>query len=204
MGMEAACTRTFIRIDHDRNGVFGRRPGRRGRVGLASCGKAGSWRDPGTGGVLGGGAQGGKHPQPRRSSPGEAAQIREMREVLSRELARESRSQDDEAWKALSRIAQYLRHRVESPLLEGLDGGVEGLRRAADEALGAVEDLEFFLEDPPSSGAGNQEPGPGGSGGDPGVRRAVNGSREGPNPTGAHPGPGGGRALERCGLPGSS
>ena len=40
---------------------------------------------------------------------------------------------------------------MESPLLEGLDGGAEGLRAAADEALGAVEDLEFFLEDPPQA-----------------------------------------------------
>jgi signal transduction histidine kinase len=100
-------------------------------------------------GSLAEGLRAGNVLNPGRSSPNEASQLRELREVLSQELARESRGQDDEAWRALSRIAQYLRHRVESPLLEGLDGGVEGLRSAADEALGAVEDLEFFLEDPP-------------------------------------------------------
>jgi signal transduction histidine kinase len=49
---------------------------------------------------------------------------------------------------ALKRIATYLRHRVEAPLLDGLEKG-KGLRQGAEAALDAVEDLEFFLEDPP-------------------------------------------------------
>lgn len=95
------------------------------------------------------GLRAGNVPNPDRTSPNEVPQIRELREALARELAREARGEDDEALRALSRISQYLRYRVESPLLEGLEGGAEGLRSAADEALGAVEDLEFFLEDPP-------------------------------------------------------
>ena len=97
------------------------------------------------------GLKAGNLPNPHRTSPGEGKQIRELREILARELDREARGEDDEAFRALTRIAQYLRHRVESPLLEGLDGGAARLRSAADEALGAVEDLEFFLEDTPQA-----------------------------------------------------
>jgi len=95
------------------------------------------------------GLRAGNVPNPARTSQAEGSQIRELRETLARKLAQEPRSEDDEALRALSRIAHYLRHRVESPLLEGLESGFAGLRSAADEALGAVEDLEFFLEDPP-------------------------------------------------------
>jgi signal transduction histidine kinase len=48
--------------------------------------------------------------------------------------------------RALGRLAIYLRNRVESPLLEGLEEGGQALEDGADAALGAVEDLEFFLE----------------------------------------------------------
>lgn len=91
----------------------------------------------------------GNVPNPARTSQDEAPEVRKLRKTLARKLASDTRAEDDEALKALSRIAQYLRHRVESPLLEGLESGTAGLRSAADEALGAVEDLEFFLEDPP-------------------------------------------------------
>lgn len=100
------------------------------------------------------GLEAGNLPNPDRTFPNEDPQILELRRSLSRRLSREPRGEGDGALMALSRIAQYLRHRVESPLLEGLEGGTAGLRSAADEALGAVEDLEFFLEDPPTS----QEP----------------------------------------------
>jgi signal transduction histidine kinase len=50
---------------------------------------------------------------------------------------------------SLQRLADYLRHRVEAPLLVGLDEGDQALRESAEAALDAVEDLEFFLEDPP-------------------------------------------------------
>jgi signal transduction histidine kinase len=51
--------------------------------------------------------------------------------------------------RVLGRMAVYLRHRIEAPLLQGLDQGAGQLRIGADAALDAVEDLEFFLEDPP-------------------------------------------------------
>jgi len=42
---------------------------------------------------------------------------------------------------------------VEAPLHAGLDEGDQSLRDGAEAALDAVEDLEFFLEDPPVSSA---------------------------------------------------
>jgi len=92
----------------------------------------------------------GNLPDPSRIALSEATAIRELRELLAREWRRVGPEKEDETRRALGRIAHYLRHRVEFPLLGGLDGGSSALRAAADEALGAVEDLEFFLEDPPA------------------------------------------------------
>lgn len=47
----------------------------------------------------------------------------------------------------LPRISDYLRHSVAKPIQEGLEQGGEELRIRADEALAAVEDMEFFVED---------------------------------------------------------
>jgi signal transduction histidine kinase len=48
---------------------------------------------------------------------------------------------------ALARISEYLRHSVAAPLQEGLERGGAELAERADEALGAVEDMEFFVEE---------------------------------------------------------
>lgn len=97
------------------------------------------------------GLRAGNLPDPARTSPAEATPIKELRELLAGEWTRIGPDREDETRRALGRIARYLRHRVESPLLEGLEGGTSAMKTAADEALGAVEDLEFFLEDPPVS-----------------------------------------------------
>jgi signal transduction histidine kinase len=68
--------------------------------------------------------------------------LAEEREALEEERARSVRQ-------VLGRMAIYLRHRIESPLLKGLDEGAGQLRIGADAALDAVEDLEFFLEASP-------------------------------------------------------
>ena len=99
------------------------------------------------------GLQAGNLPDPNRTDPGELPQIKSLRNTLSQEWRRVGPNREDETRRALGRIALYMRHRVEAPLLEGLDGGVDELRIGADEALAAVEDLEFFLEDPPVSRA---------------------------------------------------
>jgi signal transduction histidine kinase len=76
---------------------------------------------------------------------------RDLEDVLRREWAERGRERDLAMREAMKRLADFLRHRVESPLLAGLDAGGEALRDAADAALDAVEDLEFFLEDPPAA-----------------------------------------------------
>lgn len=91
----------------------------------------------------------GNIPDPARTSSTEIPEIRTFREVLSSGWVPRPPDDTDEPRRALGRIALYLRHRIEAPLLAGLDGGSMALQDAADEALAAVEDLEFFLEDPP-------------------------------------------------------
>jgi len=100
------------------------------------------------------GLQSGNLPDPARSGDTKLPEIKALREVLAREWVRAAPGSEDEARRALQRIAVYLRRRVESPLLQGLAEGGKGLERGADEALGAIEDLEFFLEEPSSA----QEP----------------------------------------------
>lgn len=95
------------------------------------------------------GLRSGNLPDPSRTSPDEAPEIREIRGLLSRDWTHRGPDKDDVTRRALGRIALYLRHRVESPLLAGLEGSVRELRNGADEALAGVEDLEFFLEDLP-------------------------------------------------------
>lgn len=98
------------------------------------------------------GLKAGNLPDPSRTSNSEAAEVREIREVLSTGWVRRDPERGDATKRILDRIAAYLRHRVELPLLDGLDGNGAGLRDGAEEALDAVEDLEFFLEDPPVRG----------------------------------------------------
>lgn len=96
------------------------------------------------------GLKGGNLPDPSRTSSGEIAELREMRKLLHEGWAPRGSDDEDPARRALTRIAGFLRNRVELPLLEGLDGNTGDLRKGVDSALVAVEDLEFFLEDLPA------------------------------------------------------
>jgi len=49
---------------------------------------------------------------------------------------------------ALSRIGAYLRENVDGPLAAAFKDRSVSLRRAAEDAVGAIDDLHFFLEDP--------------------------------------------------------
>ena len=49
---------------------------------------------------------------------------------------------------ALSRIGAYLRENVEAPLAAAFKDRSLSLRRAAEDAVAAIDDLQFFLEDP--------------------------------------------------------
>jgi len=96
------------------------------------------------------GLRAGNLPNPSRTSPTEVPEVREIREVLSGDWVRRGPDTEEATRRVLQRIAAYLRHRVELPLLSGLDGKVSDLQAGAEDALDAVEDLEFFLEDPPA------------------------------------------------------
>ena len=55
----------------------------------------------------------------------------------------------DEAFSlALSRIGSYLRENVDAPLAAAFKDRRLSLRKAAEQAVAAVDDLHFFLEDP--------------------------------------------------------
>ena len=96
------------------------------------------------------GLRAGNLPDPERSSQTVIPEVREVRKALTDGWAPRPSGAGDESRRALFRIAEFLRHRVESPLLAGLEGRGEDLKENAEEALGSVEDLEFFLEDPPT------------------------------------------------------
>jgi len=83
----------------------------------------------------------------------EAPPIVELRRVLAQGWAPRGLERDSAIRQALGRIAIYLRHRIEAPLLAGLEEGEKATREGAEAALDALEDLEFFLEDAPSSAA---------------------------------------------------
>ena len=56
---------------------------------------------------------------------------------------------DDTSFRlGLSRIGAYLRENVDGPLAAAFEDRSLSLRRAAEDAVGAIEDLHFFLEDP--------------------------------------------------------
>ena len=96
------------------------------------------------------GLRAGNLPDPERLAPTALPGVQDLRKALAHGWTPRARSDGDGTRRALLRIAEFLRHRVESPLLAGLEGGGEGLEENAEDALGAVEDLEFFLEGPPS------------------------------------------------------
>ena len=68
-------------------------------------------------------------------------------------LARSSRTgmntEAEEASRmALSRIGAYLRENVDVPLAAAFKDRSLSLRRAAEDAVAAIDDLHFFLDDP--------------------------------------------------------
>ncbi len=82
---------------------------------------------------------------------GELPALGELRSFLATAAGRRGEEREEGIREAFRRLAGYLRHRVEVPLLEGMDAGGQGLRIGANSALDAVEDLEFFLEEPPAA-----------------------------------------------------
>jgi signal transduction histidine kinase len=93
----------------------------------------------------------GKVPAAGQSIPGETPALAELRSVLSKSWVPRGSPEDNSSLAAVERIADYLRVRVEEPMLDALDQGDEAVREGAESVLDAVEDLRFFLEDPPPS-----------------------------------------------------
>lgn len=77
----------------------------------------------------------------------EPTEVRELRHaVAERWTAPDSGPAPGDV--ALTRFASFLRRSVADPLLEGIESGGDDLRREAERVLDAVEDTEFFLEEP--------------------------------------------------------
>lgn len=90
----------------------------------------------------------------RRGSVSSAGQdepqaVRDLRAEVSEHWTPKGQELTQAMEEALGRIGTFLRQSVASPLQEGLDEGGRVLRDEAENALGAVEDLSFFLEDLP-------------------------------------------------------
>ncbi len=92
----------------------------------------------------------GELPDARGRDPG----VEEVTGALRQEWSSSGGRREEAFMEALERISRYLRERVERPLLRGLEEELP-MREAAEVALGGVEDLEFFLEEP----GGEAEPG---------------------------------------------
>jgi len=76
-------------------------------------------------------------------------EARRLQDLLKERWVPRTLAREQALREALKRLHDYLRHRVEAPLLAGLEADGDALRGGADAALDAVEDLAFFLEPPP-------------------------------------------------------
>jgi signal transduction histidine kinase len=68
--------------------------------------------------------------------------------ALDREWASKNAEREQALREALGRIASFLREGVRDPLRDSLSMGAPAQREAIETAVGAVQDLEFFLRDP--------------------------------------------------------
>lgn len=71
-----------------------------------------------------------------------------VRQALDRHWAARDEERRQALREALGRIAAFLREGVRRPLSDALEGERPALREGARTALGAIEDLEFFLREP--------------------------------------------------------
>jgi signal transduction histidine kinase len=93
----------------------------------------------------------GEIPSPEQTFPGEIPSLIELRTLLAKGPAPEqgSKGESPPSQAALERIANYLKVRVEDPLLEVLEGDPEALKESAESVVDSVEDIRFFLQDIP-------------------------------------------------------
>lgn len=87
----------------------------------------------------------GRRPQ---AGPDAHPEMASVREALQRHWAPRNEEREQALREALGRIAAFLREGVRDPLRASLGRGVSVQREAIETAVGAVQDLEFFLREP--------------------------------------------------------
>jgi len=84
----------------------------------------------------------------------EGSELAALIRALDVGWVRRGQERDDAVHAALERLSAFLQVAVEAPLNRALESGDGSASRTdVEDALGAIDDLEFFLEDPPE-GAG--------------------------------------------------
>jgi signal transduction histidine kinase len=98
----------------------------------------------------------------RRGSVSPAGQdepqaVRDLRAEVAEHWTPKGQELTEAMEEALGRIGKYLNESVAGPLQDGLEGDARALRDGAETALGAAEDLGFFLEDLPHEGESGRQ-----------------------------------------------
>lgn len=75
--------------------------------------------------------------------------VRDLRAELADNWVQRGSERDDAIREVLTRLGGYLKGSMARPLSDGLKQGGPALKDCAEAALEAVEDLSFFLNDPP-------------------------------------------------------
>lgn len=86
--------------------------------------------------------------RPPTTGPDAPEGLPAVRAALERGWAARDEERRQALREALGRIAAFLGEGVRRPLSEAVDGDVTALRAGARTALGAIQDLEFFLREP--------------------------------------------------------
>jgi signal transduction histidine kinase len=74
--------------------------------------------------------------------------MRAVREALDERWATKNEERGQALREAFGRMAAFLKDGVRNPLADAMGGSAEQLREGAAAAVGAIEDLEFFLREP--------------------------------------------------------
>ena len=78
------------------------------------------------------------------------AELRAVGAALEESWEPKGASAEGANWAALRRFVRHLEVAVQQPLTEAASGDSTALRRGVGDALGALEDLDFFLQDVPA------------------------------------------------------
>ncbi len=75
-------------------------------------------------------------------------ELADVRAALEEGWVRKGEEKEEAVRTALERLSAFLQVAVEGPLNRALSSGGSTLRDGVEDALGAIDDLEFFLEEP--------------------------------------------------------